>query len=147
MINNQQVKKAANSHILGLIAILAPIYLLILFLGEKVFGDNQPVVIQAASLATVVALVECIVVAKLWSWMARCHKDSFATFYMVCPACRIFAVLIALIIAIVCVGKERMIPFIVVFVVMYFLLLVYHSVFFSNMSRKLFNDTQNTNKE
>lgn len=147
MIDNLQINKAANRHILNILRIIAPIYLIVLFCGKSIFGDNHPTVIHAASIASIVAFIECIIVAKLWAWMARCHKDSFATFYMVSPACRIFAILISLIIVFFIVGREKIIPFIVAFVVMYFILLVYHSWFFSNMSKKLFDDTKVTTKE
>lgn len=147
MIDNQQIKKAANRHIMNILRIIAPICLIVIFCGQSIFGDNNPSVIHATCLASVVAFLECFIVAKLWSWMARCHKESFATFYMVSPACRIFAVLISLIIVFFIVGREEIITFIVAFVVMYFILLVYHSWFFTRMSKKLFDDTKVTNKE
>lgn len=145
MITTEQISKKATNHIMYCVYIIAAIYLIVLVFGFSFLGDYQSIALIATSVASCISLIESIAVTKIWSWVARKHKDSLPTFYTACSGFRMLFALIVLTIIYFIVGADAMIPFFIAFFVLYFVMLAFHSLFFSRMSNKLFEE--NTNNE
>lgn len=115
----------------------------VLFFGEKIFGIAQmPTVITATSVAFVFALVEIVAVSLIWRWVASKHSDSLPQFYTFCSAFRILLALFVLLFVYIAVGRANMVPYIIAFIVYYFVLLISHTLFFSRETKKLFDNNK-----
>lgn len=93
---------------------------------------------KACSIAAVFSVFELVVLTMLWKWVAIKHLDFLATFHTASSGFRMFLVLVFLGIVYAVVGKDAMAPWVVAFMVNYFVLLILHSIFFTKMVNKLF---------
>ena len=80
--------------------------------------------------------VSSIIIALLWCWVAEKHPDSLTTFYSVVPGFRMLAALATLTVCYFCVGRSAMVPYVIVFMLLYFAELAHHTLYFSRITNK-----------
>lgn len=74
--------------------------------------------------------------AVLWRWVVRKHKDSVTTLYSVVSGFRMLMALFTLFIVFLVVGRAAMLPYVLVFMIFYLVMLAYHSIYFSRITNR-----------
>ena len=133
-----EIKKQASRHMLIClltICVIRGITMVITknhLLAESVLHD------KACSIAAVFSVFELVALTMLWKWVAIKHLDFLATFHTASSGFRMFLVLVFLGVVYAVVGRDAMAPWVIAFMVNYFVLLILHSIFFTKMVHKLF---------
>ena len=112
------------------------IYIFILTIGCFIFeklglfsGLMYPVAVSA-----VFSIVVESADALVWRKVAKKSPDSLTTFYTAVSGFRMLLALATMFVCYIIVGRDAVAPYIVVMLVYYFVLLAYHSIFFSRLS-------------
>ena len=74
--------------------------------------------------------------AVLWRWVVRKHKDSVTTLYSVVSGFRMLMALFTLFIVFLVVGRAAMLPYVLVFMIFYLVMVAYHSIYFSCITNR-----------
>ena len=74
--------------------------------------------------------------AVLWRWVVRKHKDSVTTLYSVVSGFRMLMALFTLFIVFLVVGRAAMLPYVLVFMIFYLVMVAYHSIYFSHITNR-----------
>lgn len=74
--------------------------------------------------------------AVLWKWVVRKHKDSVTTLYSVVSGFRMLMALFTLFIVFLVVGRAAMLPYVLVFMIFYLIMVAYHSIYFSRITNR-----------
>jgi hypothetical protein len=72
----------------------------------------------------------------IWRWVATKHPDSLPTFFTALSGFRMLLALATMFVYYLLAGREAMLPFFLVFMVFYVLLLIHHSIFFAKVSNR-----------
>ena len=72
--------------------------------------------------------------ALVWRRVARKSPDSLTTFYSAVSGFRMLLALVTMLVCYVVVGRDAVMPYIVVMLVLYFVMLAHHSTFFSRLA-------------
>ena len=72
--------------------------------------------------------------ALVWRRVARKSPDSLTTFYSAVSGFRMLLALVTMLVCYVVVGRDAVMPYIVVMLVFYFVMLAHHSIFFSRLA-------------
>ncbi|MGM9709683.1 MAG: hypothetical protein ACI3ZB_08815 [Prevotella sp.] len=112
------------------------IYIIVLaivaYLIEKlglVSGLMWPVVVGA-----VFSMVVESADALVWRKVAKKSPDSLTTFYTAVSGFRMLLALATMLVCYIIVGRETIMPYILVLLVFYFAMLAHHSIFFSRLT-------------
>ena len=74
--------------------------------------------------------------AVLWKWVVRKHKDSVTTLYSVVSGFRMLMALFTLFIVFLVVGRAAMLPYVLIFMIFYLVMVAYHSIYFSRITNR-----------
>ncbi len=74
--------------------------------------------------------------AVLWRWVVRKHKASVTTLYSVVSGFRMLMALFTLFIVFLVVGRAAMLPYVLVFMIFYLVMVAYHSIYFSRITNR-----------
>ena len=74
--------------------------------------------------------------AVLWRWVVRKHNDSVTTLYSVVSGFRMLMALFTLFIVFLVVGRAAMLPYVLVFMIFYLVMVAYHSIYFSRITNR-----------
>ena len=74
--------------------------------------------------------------AVLRRWVVRKHKDSVTTLYSVVSGFRMLMALFTLFIVFLVVGRAAMLPYVLVFMIFYLVMVAYHSIYFSRITNR-----------
>ena len=74
--------------------------------------------------------------AVLWKWVVRKHKDSVTTLYSVVSGFRMLMALFTLFVVFLVVGRAAMLPYVLVFMIFYLVMVAYHSIYFSRITNR-----------
>ncbi len=74
--------------------------------------------------------------AVLWRWVVRKHKDSVTILYSVVSGFRMLMALFTLFIVFLVVGRAAMLPYVLVFMIFYLVMVAYHSIYFSRITNR-----------
>ena len=72
----------------------------------------------------------------IWRLVATKHPDSLPTFFTALSGFRMLLALATMFVYYLLAGREAMLPFFLVFMVFYVLLLIHHSIFFAKVSNR-----------
>jgi len=86
--------------------------------------------------STVFSLIFLLGFAVLWRWVVRKHKDSVTTLYSVVSGFRMLMALFTLFIVFLVVGRAAMLPYVLVFMIFYLVMVAYHSIYFSRITNR-----------
>ena len=86
--------------------------------------------------STVFSLIFLLGFAVLWKWVVRKHKDSVTTLYSVVSGFRMLMALFTLFIVFLVVGRAAMLPYVLVFMIFYLVMVAYHSIYFSRITNR-----------
>ena len=112
------------------------VYIVILTVGcfiiEKLglFAGLMYPVAVSAGFAIVVESADALV----WRKVARKSPDSLTTFYTAVSGFRMLLALATMLVCYIIVGRDAIMPYILVLLVFYFAMLAHHSIFFSRLS-------------
>lgn len=133
-----EIKKQASQHMLKCLIFICVVRGITMVLTKYHLLDESLLHDKACSIAAVFSVFELVVLTTLWKWVATKHLDFLATFHTASSSFRMLLVLIVLGIVCAVVGRDAMVPWVVAFMVNYFVLLILHSIFFVKMVQKLF---------
>ena len=102
------------------------------FLVEK-FGLFSGLMCPVAVSAVFSIVVESAD-ALVWRRVARKSPDSLTTFYTAVSGFRMLLALATMLVCYIIVGRDGIMPYILVLLVFYFAMLAHHSIFFSRLS-------------
>ena len=74
--------------------------------------------------------------AILWRWVMKRHEDSLTTLYSVVSGFRMLMALFTLFIVFLVVGRSAMLPYVLVFMVFYLVMVAFHTVYFSRITNR-----------
>ena len=80
------------------------------------------------------SLVVEVADAKVWRRVAKKSPDSLTTFYTAVSGFRMLFALATMLVCYIIVGRDGIMPYILVLLVFYFAMLAHHSIFFSRLS-------------
>ena len=80
------------------------------------------------------SLVVEVADAKVWRRVAKKSPDSLTTFYTAVSGFRMLLALATMLVCYIIVGRDAIMPYILVLLVFYFAMLAHHSIFFSRLS-------------
>ena len=102
------------------------------FLSEK-FGLFSALMYPAAVGAVFSIVVESAD-ALVWRKVAKKSPDSLTTFYTAVSGFRMLLALATMLVCYIIVGRDAIMPYILVLLVFYFAMLAHHSIFFSRLT-------------
>ena len=112
------------------------VYIFILTIGCFIFeklglfsGLMYPVAVSA-----VFSIVVESADALVWRKVAKKSPDSLTTFYTAVSGFRMLLALATMLVCYIIVGRDGIMPYILVLLVFYFAMLAHHSIFFSHLS-------------
>ena len=112
------------------------VYIIILTIGSFIFeklglfsGLMYPVAVSA-----VFSIVVESADALVWRKVAKKSPDSLTTFYTAVSGFRMLLALATMLVCYIIVGRDAIMPYILVLLVFYFAMLAHHSIFFSRLS-------------
>ena len=112
------------------------VYIFILTIGCFIFeklglfsGLMYPVAVSA-----VFSIVVESADALVWRKVAKKSPDSLTTFYTAVSGFRMLLALATMLVCYIIVGRDGIMPYILVLLVFYFAMLAHHSIFFSRLS-------------
>ena len=88
----------------------------------------------AMTVGAVFSIVVEMADALVWRRVARKSPDSLTTFYSAVSGFRMLLALVTMLVCYVVVGRDAVMPYIVVMLVFYFVMLAHHSIFFSRLA-------------
>ena len=74
--------------------------------------------------------------ALLWRWIASSKKESLTTLYSVMSGFRMILALFTLFVCYLVVGRDAMAPYVIIFMIFYFVMVGFHSIFFARRTNK-----------
>ena len=112
------------------------VYIFILTIGSFIFeklglfsGLTYPMAVSA-----VFSIVVESADALVWRKVAKKSPDSLTTFYTAVSGFRMLLALATMLVCYIIVGRDAIMPYILVLLVFYFAMLAHHSIFFSRLS-------------
>ena len=87
-------------------------------------------------ISTAFCMFFLVAFAFLWRWIMNFHQDSITTLYSVVSGFRMLMALFTLFIVYLVVGRSAMLPYVVVFMVFYLVMVAFHSVYFSRITNR-----------
>jgi hypothetical protein len=130
------MNKIVNTYIMqsiGLIALLTLITLVCVWAW-----GNVGMVAGPLALVVVFQLVACVAYGLVWKSVARTSLASLPTLYMAASAIRMFAAIVVVVGFLFLVSnKEAVRFFIITFLIYYFLILIYDTVYFVKVEKKI----------
>ena len=95
-------------------------------------GDLRVQVMFGCGFSLAIVLAE----VNIWRLVATNHPDSLTTFFTALSGFRMLLALATMFVYYLIAGREAMLPFFLVFMVFYVLLLIHHSIFFAKVSNR-----------
>lgn len=92
---------------------------------------NIPLIVSA-----LFSLLTSAAVGMLWQWVATAHEDMLTTFYTATSGFRMLLALLVLTVIYFIVGRQAMLPYVLVFMLFYFVTVGFHSFFFARLNNK-----------
>lgn len=138
-MDEKEIKKAASFHMVRCILVASVLMIGVHVLFRHVFFSFYSEGMKALAVAAAFGYAESIAVPKLWQWVASSHKNFLSTFHTAVSGFRMLLVLVVLGIVCIVVGRDAMVPYVVVLLAYYLVLLIMHTVFFAKMTHKLYN--------
>ena len=137
MLEDNEIKRLVNRHIWGSIAVNAIAMILVVIGVSLMFPQKQAEYLSASVIAVTFGLIETMVLMKIWLRVVLKTPYSLPTFYNASSGFRMLAALAMLLVVYIFVGRDAMLPYFLVFVLSYFLVLILHSLFFKKMTERL----------
>ena len=112
------------------------VYIFILTIGSFIFeklGLFSGLMYPVAVIAVFSIVVESAD-ALVWRKVAKKSPDSLTTFYTAVSGFRMLLALATMLVCYIIVGRDAIMPYILVLLVFYFAMLAHHSIFFSRLS-------------
>ena len=77
-----------------------------------------------------------ITVSLLWRWVSKEKKESLTTLYSVVSGFRMVLALFTLFICFLVVGRDAMVPYVLVFMAFYLIMVGFHTIYFSRITNR-----------
>lgn len=82
------------------------------------------------------SVVFLVAFTLLWRWISKEKKDSLTTLYSLVSGFRMVLALFTLFVCYMVVGRDAMVPYVVVFMVFYLIMVGFHTIYFSRITNK-----------
>ena len=130
------MNKIVNTYIMQSIGLIA--LLTLITLASVWAWGNVGMVAGPLALVVVFQLVACVAYGLVWKSVARTSLASLPTLYMAASAIRMFAAIVVVVGFLFLVSnKEAVRFFIITFLIYYFLILIYDTVYFVKVEKKI----------
>lgn len=130
----EEIKKTSRRYGLQVI-IAANVLMLITVAVQYLFGADMSL-IGPAAVAYAFYLATAGIFCYIWQKVATANPEILTTVYMATSGFRMLAALATLTGVYVAVGRERMLPYAVVFMIFYLVAVGHHSTFFARFNNK-----------
>ena len=77
-----------------------------------------------------------ITFSLLWRWVSKEKKESLTTLYSVVSGFRMVLALFTLFICFLVVGRDAMVPYVLVFMAFYLIMVGFHTIYFSRITNR-----------
>lgn len=128
-----EIDKTARTYLRECIALTVVLYIIgyaVSWVFDIVNELNMPLIVSA-----LFTLVCSATIGLLWQWVATSHKDMLTTFYTATSGFRMLLALVVLTVVYLIVGREAMLPFVMTFVIFYFISIGHHSIYFARKNK------------
>lgn len=102
----------------------------------KAFGVLSLELLNPVTISAIFMILTSVVIGLVWRKVAISAPDSLPTFFMAVSGFRMLLALFTLLGCYIAVGRSNMAPYIIVFMIFYFLALIHHSIFFARINNK-----------
>ena len=82
------------------------------------------------------SVVFLVAFAFLWRWISKSKKESLTTLYSLVSGFRMVLALFTLFVCYLVVGRDAMVPYVVVFMVFYLIMVGFHTIYFSRITNQ-----------
>jgi len=86
--------------------------------------------------SVVFSVVMLMAFAVLWKWVSQKHHDQITTFYTATSGFRMLAAIFTMLGCYLVAGREAMTPYVVVFMIYYFVMVGFHAAYFSRVAKR-----------
>ena len=118
-------RKYITQSILLTLGVSALIYIISYMLGKH---DMMVMPITVSSLFSIIL--------SIWRYVAKNTPEILTTFYTATSGFRMLSALIVLAVVYAVVGRDMMLPYVVAFIVFYFVMIAHHSLYFARITNK-----------
>lgn len=91
---------------------------------------------NAIWVSTTFSIASVLIYIILWRWVIRKHPDSITAFYSVVSSGRMLLALFTLFGCFLVVGRDAMLPYVLVFMIFYFIIIGFHTFYFARFTNK-----------
>ncbi|MDD7124642.1 MAG: hypothetical protein PUH87_06750 [Bacteroidales bacterium] len=123
-------RKYITQSILLTLGVSALIYIISYMLGKH---DMMVMPITVSSLFSIILSVS---IGLIWRFVAKNTPETLTTFYTATSGFRMLSALIVLAVVYAVVGRDMMLPYVVAFIVFYFVMIAHHSLYFARITNK-----------
>lgn len=82
------------------------------------------------------SIVFLVAFALLWRWISKKKQESLTTLYSLVSGFRMVLALFTLFVCFLVVGRDAMVPYVVVFMVFYLIMVGFHTIYFSRITNQ-----------
>lgn len=132
------LRKSAGRHMSRCLIVVLAVMIGTQLVLKNTLPDIYTEGMKALTVSAAFAFAESIAVPAIWLMVATRNKQFLSTFHTACSGFRMLLVLAVLGIVCAVVGRDAMVPYVVIFMIYYLVLLIMHTVFFAKMTNKLF---------
>lgn len=131
----EDVSKQCRSFISYTILYAVALYMLC-FWSARLFPAAIGNIDAPVCVSGIFMLVTSIAIALIWKKVAISSPDSLPQFHMAVSGFRMLLALFTLLGCYLAVGRENMAPYIIVFMLFYFMAIIHYAIFFSRINNK-----------
>lgn len=98
--------------------------------------DRHDMMMMPVIVSSLFSIILSVSIVLIWRYVAKNTPETLTTFYTATSGFRMLAALIVLAVVYAVVGRDMMLPYVVVFIVFYFIMIAHHSIYFARITNK-----------
>lgn len=117
--------------------LVGTVLVVVLFVTMEILQRLINIDIESPLLVSVIfSLAVTWIVGFLWRWVASSHSDLLTTFYSSTSGFRMLLALAVLFGCYLVAGRDAMLPYVLVFMLFYIVMVGFHSIYFSRVTNR-----------
>ena len=88
------------------------------------------------TVSSLFSIILSVSIGLIWRYVAKHTPETLTTFYTATSGFRMLSALIVLAVVYAVVGRDMMLPYVVAFIVFYFVMIAHHSLYFARITNK-----------
>lgn len=107
----------------------------LVYIISYILGRHDMIVMPIA-VSSLFSIILTVSIGLIWKYVAKNIPETLTTFYTATSGFRMLAALIVLAVIYAVVGRERMMPYVLTFIIFYFVMIAHHSVYFACITNR-----------